>query len=210
MHCGVIGRERNQRYALGRPSHFSACRLDRRENVLIGDVAMSGVRQHFIPRFLQKGFRIPGNGKVIRSWIYERHRETCPANIKTIGFEGHFYALETEPDLDDRISKAEEDYSPLAERLRRGELDGESTREIPPLLAHFEIRSRHVRKNMESASVACVSYIMQRLIPGERSALDVRMEARRAKTTASIAGRLGSRQPARGARTKAKVASQRF
>lgn len=124
---------------------------------------MSGVRQHFIPRFLQKGFKIPGNGKVIRSWIYERHRETWPANIKTIGFEGHFYAVETESDLDDRISKAEEEYSPLVERLRRGELDGESTREIPALLAHFEIRSRHVRKNMESASVACVSYLMQRL-----------------------------------------------
>lgn len=30
-----------------------------------------------------------------------------------------------------------------------------------------------------------------RNIPGKRSALDVRMEARRAKTTASIAGRLG-------------------
>lgn len=31
----------------------------------------------------------------------------------------------------------------------------------------------------------------KRNIPGKRSALDVRMEARRAKTTASIAGRLG-------------------
>jgi hypothetical protein len=49
-----------------------------------------------------------------------------------------------------------------------------------------------------------------RNIPGERSALDVRMEARRAKTTASIAGRLGSRQPSHRARIKTTIASQRF
>ena len=49
-----------------------------------------------------------------------------------------------------------------------------------------------------------------RNIPGKRSALDVRVEARRAKTKASLAGGLGSRQPARRARAKAKVASQRF
>ncbi|WP_445672835.1 DUF4238 domain-containing protein [Pseudomonas inefficax] len=134
---------------------------------------MAGVYQHFIPRFLQKGFRIPGNGREVRSWIYDRRREARKTNLKAIGMEGHFYAVETEPDLDDKITMAEEKvYAPLIDRLRRGELDGQSVSAIPELLAHLEIRSRHVRQNMESAGDACISYILKRMAdPGTLSQL---------------------------------------
>ncbi|MCM2364305.1 DUF4238 domain-containing protein [Pseudomonas sp. SR18] len=125
---------------------------------------MAGVYQHFIPRFLQKGFRIPSNAKDVRSWMYDRRREARPTNLKAIGMEGHFYAVETEPDLDDKITIAEEKvYAPLIDRLRRCQLDEQDISGIPDLLAHFEIRSRHVRKNIESAGDACIGYILQRM-----------------------------------------------
>lgn len=125
---------------------------------------MAGVYQHFIPRFLQKGFRIPGNGSEVRSWLYDRRREVRKTNLKAIGMEGHFYAVGAEPDLDDKITMAEEKvFTPLIDGLRRGELDGQGVSEIADLLAHFEIRSRHVRQNMESTGDACISYILQRM-----------------------------------------------
>ena len=125
---------------------------------------MAGIYQHFIPRFLQKGFRVPSNGKEVRSWVYDRHREARRTNLKAIGMEGHFYAVESEPDLDDKITLAEEKvYAPLIDRLRRGELDRQCISGIPDLLAHFEIRSRHVRQNLESAGEACIDYILQRM-----------------------------------------------
>jgi len=100
----------------------------------------------------------------VRSWLYDRRREPRKTNLKAIGMEGHFYAVEKEPDLDDKITMAEEKvYAPLIERLRRGELDGQCINAIPELLAHFEIRSRHVRQNMESAGHACISYILKRM-----------------------------------------------
>lgn len=129
---------------------------------------MAGVYQHFIPRFLQKGFRVPGNGGEVRSWLYDRRREPRKTNLKAIGMEGHFYAVEAEPDLDDKITMAEDKvYAPLIDRLRRRELDGQGLSTIPDLLAHFEIRSRHVRQNMESAGDACISYILNRMADPE-------------------------------------------
>lgn len=134
---------------------------------------MAGIYQHFIPRFLQKGFRVPTNGKEVRSWMYDRRREARPTNLKAIGMEGHFYAVENEPDLDDKITVAEEKvYVPLIDRLRRGELDEQCISGIPDLLAHFEIRSRHVRQNLQSAGNACIGYIQQRMAdPGALSEL---------------------------------------
>lgn len=75
---------------------------------------MAGGYQHFIPRFLQKGFRTPGTGGEVRSWLYDRHREARKKNLKAIGMEGHFHAIKTATDLDDKITMAEEKvYAPL-------------------------------------------------------------------------------------------------
>lgn len=50
--------------------------------------------------------------------MYDRRREARPTNLKAIGMEGHFYAAETEPYLDDKITLAEEKvYAPLIDRL---------------------------------------------------------------------------------------------
>ena len=125
---------------------------------------MSGVRQHFIPRFLQKGFRIPANGKIVRCWVYEQGRPPRPANITDVGLERHFYAVEAETELDDKITDAERDvYAPLIERLRREEMDGEAASLIPGMLAHFEVRSRHVRQNMHGMFEECTTQLMGHL-----------------------------------------------
>ncbi|MBA6106038.1 DUF4238 domain-containing protein [Pseudomonas monteilii] len=125
---------------------------------------MSGVRQHFIPRFLQKGFRIPSNGKIVRSWVYEHCRPPRPANIADVGLERYFYAVEAETELDDKITEAEQHvYAPLVERLREGFVDAGDASLIAEMLAHFEVRSRHVRENMGGLFKDCTSQIMLQL-----------------------------------------------
>lgn len=122
---------------------------------------MSGVRQHFIPRFLQKGFRIPSNSKTVRSWVYEHGRPSRKANIADVGLERHFYAVNAETELDDKITEAEQHvYAPLVDRLREGSVDAGDVGLIPEMLAHFEVRSRHVRENMGGLFEECTSQIM--------------------------------------------------
>jgi len=125
---------------------------------------MSGVRQHFIPRFLQKGFKISGNGKTVRCWVYEQSKSPRSANIQDVGLERHFYAIDSEPDLDDKITDEEQDvYAPLVDNLRAGNLSEAVAEKIPGLLAHLEIRSRHVRQNMHSMVDNCASGILEHL-----------------------------------------------
>ncbi|WP_085987378.1 DUF4238 domain-containing protein [Pseudomonas alabamensis] len=125
---------------------------------------MSGVRQHFIPRFLQKGFRIPSNGKTVRSWVHEQDRPPRMANITDIGLERYFYAVDIETELDDKITEAEQHvYAPLIERLRKGCVDASDASLIAEMLAHFEVRSRHVRENIGGLFENCISQIMLQL-----------------------------------------------
>ena len=122
---------------------------------------MSGVRQHFIPRFLQKGFRTPSNGKIVRCWVYEQNKPPRSANIQDVGLERHFYAIDSEPDLDEKITDEERNiYAPLIESLRAGNLSKAAFENIPGLLAHLEIRSRHVRQNMQSMVEECATGIL--------------------------------------------------
>ncbi|MBD8591978.1 MULTISPECIES: DUF4238 domain-containing protein [unclassified Pseudomonas] len=125
---------------------------------------MSGIRQHFIPKFLQKGFRSTCNGKIVRCWVYEKNKPPRSANIQDVGLERYFYAVDGEPDLDDKITDAEQDvYAPLVDHLRAGNLNAAVIENIPGLLAHLEIRSRHVRLNMQNMVDECATRVLDHL-----------------------------------------------
>ncbi|KFF82154.1 hypothetical protein [Pseudomonas syringae] len=124
---------------------------------------MSGISQHFIPRFLQKGFRAQGNGKIVRCWVYERGGKVRSSNITKNAAERYFYAAVTEPDLDDKITDREGTvYSPVMDELRAGRAEGVAHL-LPELLAHFEIRSRHFRSNMHSAADHITEHLFRQL-----------------------------------------------
>lgn len=82
---------------------------------------MTGVRQNFIPRFVQKGCRILGDGKIVRCWVYQQNKSPRPANIHEIGLERHFYAMKCESDLDDKITDQEQGvYAKAMNPLKNG------------------------------------------------------------------------------------------
>lgn len=109
---------------------------------------MSGSRHHFIPRFLQKGFSSRSTNQDVYCWTYSKNTKPFQANIKNVGVETLFYSVASETDLDDKISKEEEaNFSPLIDKLRAGSISVDDTVRIAAMLAHFEIRSRHLRSN---------------------------------------------------------------
>lgn len=109
---------------------------------------MSGSRHHFIPRFLQKGFASRSTSKDVYCWTFSKGSQPFQPNIKNVGIETLFYSMSAETELDDKISKEEQDnFSPLVDKLRAGLISEDETTSVAEMLAHFEVRSQHLRSN---------------------------------------------------------------
>lgn len=135
------------------------------------ELSMSGERHHFIPRFLQKGFSSRQTKKDIYCWAFPKEEKPFQPNIKNVGIETLFYSIASETELDDKISLEEESiYSPLIIKLRKGIINNCDAIEISGMLAHFEIRSQHIRSNAKTIMSECAQTIKN--ILSNPSALD--------------------------------------
>jgi hypothetical protein len=121
---------------------------------------MSGKRQHFIPRFLLKGFASHKINDEIYTWVYRKDSNPFNTNIINIGAEGYFYSNGNDTQADDIITKAEETFSFLVKKLRDGPLGYVNNPQIPNMIAHFEIRTRHLRESFLRTG----NYFVSRLI----------------------------------------------
>ena len=127
---------------------------------------MPGKRQHYVPRFLQRGFLAEPEGPTDeseRTWL---HRLDAPArrvSIGDVGVEDWFYSRKGAPGevtLDDAITEFEKSFSRGVKNLR------ESTpgTKIEPELAartvvHLVMRTAHLRKTMSSGMTSVFAEI---------------------------------------------------
>ncbi|WP_319406135.1 DUF4238 domain-containing protein [uncultured Desulfosarcina sp.] len=112
---------------------------------------MTGKRQHFIPRFLQKGFASHVVGEEVFTWAYRKGKTPFNANIKNVGVEGFFYSENSDTDLDDTITVAEDDFAQLIDKIRNNNyVDKQDYKKIAQLISHLELRTRHLRQNFFS------------------------------------------------------------
>jgi hypothetical protein len=51
---------------------------------------MSGERQHFLPRFLLRGFDSRTDGREMYTWVFRREREPFEPNIINVGVSKEF------------------------------------------------------------------------------------------------------------------------
>jgi Protein of unknown function (DUF4238) len=115
---------------------------------------MSGIRQHYIPRFLQNGFASHVSGDEIYTWVYRKEAKPFNANIMKVGVEGYFYSQDGDNQVDDEITEAERSrFSVLGKTLRNsaGDVTVDSV-EIAELIAHLEARTRHFRQTILNTS----------------------------------------------------------
>ena len=123
---------------------------------------MSGSRHHFIPRFLQKVFASRISGDEFYCWSFSKTTSAFQSNIKNIGIENLFYSEASETDLDDKITDREmKIYSPLIDRLRLNLINTSDIVHICEMLAHFEVRSRHMRINSKNLMAEATNKIIE-------------------------------------------------
>ena len=154
---------------------------------------MSGDRQHFLPRFLQRGFTThPGSE---RTWLYRKGQEPREVGIGDIGMERQFYTESGDSSVDHAITEAEAtEFSSIVARARESIGDFVDSG-IPRLIAHFEVRSRNLREGAVEVLErmwAGISYKIQE--PGVLEAmLARRLELQRSRTLADIKKELRSK-----------------
>jgi len=123
---------------------------------------VSGKRQHFVPRFLQRGFASHMNKDEVFTWVYRKDAKPFNTNIVNVGVEGLFYSQDGDNQLDDEITEAEDRYGALIDALRN---DAEGTTPdadaLAELLAHLEVRTRHLRQNFSSTAGSVVEELLR-------------------------------------------------
>lgn len=106
---------------------------------------MAGKKQHYIPQFLQRGFGLK-KGKITRVWKCEKSKDCRYESTIGVASERFFYSDLLDAALDDKITDLEGDvYSPLVGKLRSGKIDDCDVVDIAEMLAHFEVRTKHLR-----------------------------------------------------------------
>lgn len=124
---------------------------------------MAGKRQHYIPQFLQRGFTIDQDGK--QAWVVRSGEQPYKSGIQNIGVEGYFYTDRNDSLIDERITNKEDEINSIVNDLKSMQ-DGDIVPSdlVAPLIAHFEIRTRHLRMNFSqvlSNIIRQISYIFE-------------------------------------------------
>lgn len=143
------------------------------------DLVMPGKRQHFIPRFLQAGFASHQSGGEIFTWVYRKTANPFNSNIINVGVEGHFYRDGANTEADNLITGAERPFSVLIKDLRTGNPASLSDPSLPQLVAHLELRTRHLRQSLLQTGEFVVSRILDLLSDEEAFAALLRKRLER-------------------------------
>lgn len=109
---------------------------------------MAGIRQHFIPRFLQRGFSNEKNGKYFTNW----YRKDCFKEnmiVENIGLENKFYSHYGDSSVDKKITENETySYSRILNSLVDGTYNLDNRKDLAEFIYHMEIRTKNLRENM--------------------------------------------------------------
>ncbi|MEQ9881279.1 hypothetical protein F157LOC_03318 [Pectobacterium brasiliense] len=126
---------------------------------------MAGKRQHFIPRFLQRGFATERGGKYFSSFC---NKEKIKENviIENIGVENYFYSVDGDYLIDEKITNSEiYEYSSIHKMLLNNpcQLGENNSSSLAGFIAHLESRTRHVRVSFINSSSYLIDTIFSKL-----------------------------------------------
>ncbi|WP_221795085.1 DUF4238 domain-containing protein [Aquisediminimonas sediminicola] len=127
---------------------------------------MTGKRQHYVPRFLQRGFLIERDDSGTegeRTWLHRLCARARPVGIGDVGVEDLFYSrkgLPGEVTLDDAITEFERDFSRDVAILRgsapRTSVEPEHAART---VVHLVMRTAHLRRTISSGMVSMMEEI---------------------------------------------------
>lgn len=123
---------------------------------------MAGKRQHFVPQFLQRGFASHVIGDEAFTWVHRKGAQPFNTNVKNAGVEGFFYSVGQGTELDDSITDFEGEFNSLISDIRSGasHVTADALR-IAQLLAHLEMRTRHLRQSFLETGTHLLDELMK-------------------------------------------------
>lgn len=129
---------------------------------------MAGYRHHYLPRFLQKGFKTRKTSKNVYTFVVKK--ETYfESSLMGIGMEKYFYSKEKESELDDAITEEEQSYQLFINSLREQDnnikLDDNKCKRF---IVHMLIRNKYIRKSFEEAANVIVKSTKEELSDPEK------------------------------------------
>ena len=112
---------------------------------------MAGRRQHYLPKFLQAGFASKTIGDRIFTWVFRKDRAPFEANTRHVGVEQDFYAQGDDQSVDEIITHAEaNEFAAVVNEARVAPAGVIGRGSFPCVLAHLEVRSRHLRRSFQT------------------------------------------------------------
>jgi hypothetical protein len=113
---------------------------------------MAGKNQHYIPKLLLRGFKIPGQ----KTELVVRYRRGLPqqqVSIDNICFGKYFYSDLTDTSLDNRITAEESAaFGPALDAVRKGKSTDEQV--LRRFIVHLMLRTQAARSNIEAVANA--------------------------------------------------------
>jgi Protein of unknown function (DUF4238) len=109
---------------------------------------MAGVRQHYLPQFLQRGFA-GADGFV---WFFRKDNRGRCVSTRNVGVERTFYTNGNDTRVDDAITAAEAEFAQSVRELRNARSGPVDAQSLPRLFAHLEIRTRHLRQSFQQTT----------------------------------------------------------
>lgn len=91
--------------------------------------------------------------------MYRRDKAPFETNVKNVGVESAFYSA-AEVDADELITEAESSFSTLVTMLRSRAPGPVQEPGLGPLLAHLEVRTRHLRQNFAQTAQSLASRVL--------------------------------------------------
>ncbi|MFO3796916.1 MAG: hypothetical protein ACK8QZ_06475, partial [Anaerolineales bacterium] len=117
---------------------------------------MAGKRQHYVPRFLQRGFLDDPNHKAERTWFHRRNSQAQLVGITAVGVGEYFYSKlrsDGEKTLDDMITEIELKLLPDFLALKRLPVNQPIDSQVAArLTTHLMLRTAHLRSVFEQGA----------------------------------------------------------
>jgi len=113
---------------------------------------MAGERQHYIPRFLLKGFASRTISQKVFIWYFRKGENPIEVSIRDIALEKSFYGESGKGSLDETITENEKDYSRVIAQVREeGYISQKDLDILTEFVFNLVIRTRNIRKVLTEA-----------------------------------------------------------
>jgi hypothetical protein len=131
---------------------------------------MAGIKQHFIPQLLQRGFEASKSGKHSQVWVFRKGQAAYKSSTEGVAAQRHFYAEPSldEDALDNIITRYEKDVlTPAVDGLRNAPLGQVEPEAAASVVSHLSIRAAFVRGAFSEITKKFLDHMSQVLATDE-------------------------------------------